>query len=176
MVGARRRWVKGEVRSGRRPSERREKSGGQQGWRLATEARGRPHAAVGPSRSSREFEVEEDDDATTASRSSASSTRSGSKAEAEQSGCYGSEEAGSAAPLPIRSIFLHIAAAIRCRVLVRRLQKRRRGVARQLVLRGQESGLRWRISARLVGFAGRRMRLGGGRGGTGVAWRVCMAS
>uniref|UniRef100_A0A0E0EIY2 Uncharacterized protein n=1 Tax=Oryza meridionalis TaxID=40149 RepID=A0A0E0EIY2_9ORYZ len=145
---------------------------GEEWWRLATEARGcwRPHVAVGPSRSSREFEVEEDDDATTASRSSASSTWSGSKAKVEQSGCYGSEEAGSGFPLPIRSIFLHIAAAIRCRVLVRRLQRRRRGVARQLVLRGQESGLRWRISARLFGFAGRWMRLGGGRGGTGVAW------
>uniref|UniRef100_A0A0D3GX94 Uncharacterized protein n=1 Tax=Oryza barthii TaxID=65489 RepID=A0A0D3GX94_9ORYZ len=57
-------------------------------------------------------------------------------AEVEQSGCYGSEEAGSGAHLPIRSIFLHIAAAVHCRVLVRRLRRRRRGVARQLVLCG----------------------------------------
>uniref|UniRef100_A0A0E0ARY6 Uncharacterized protein n=1 Tax=Oryza glumipatula TaxID=40148 RepID=A0A0E0ARY6_9ORYZ len=105
-MGARRRWVKGEVHSGRRPSERREKSGGQQGWRPATEARGdwrvearggpflfpsslQPHAAVGPSRSSRKSGVEEDDDATVASQSSISSTRSGSKVEAERSGCCG---------------------------------------------------------------------------------------
>uniref|UniRef100_A0A0E0LVT6 Uncharacterized protein n=1 Tax=Oryza punctata TaxID=4537 RepID=A0A0E0LVT6_ORYPU len=88
---------------------------------------------------------------------------SGSKVEAERRGCCDSEEVGSSTPLPILDIFLHIAATVRYSVLVRHRRRRRRGVVRQLMLRGREGGLRWGISTWLVGFVGRWMRRGGGR-------------